>query len=205
MLEKHLSAAFLGAILAVATMAECVQVQAQQGLRVGFQDAEPGLVRNSTNQLGGRDVEMWNAIAKDAGLPVTYVIMSNLATLLAAMDEGKMDVVSGVSRTPDTQSKYNLTGTLFMTAEALVVPKSDTRMYRGLDDIKGLNFATIKSPTYAGYLKQVGITSFKEFETIPAALNAVSSGQANAAMFSGIIAGYLLKQGKFSDLQMVAS
>src|SRR5262249_57511054 len=53
MLEKYLSAAFFGAMLAVATMADCVQVQAQQVLRVGFQDAEPGLVRNSTNQLGG--------------------------------------------------------------------------------------------------------------------------------------------------------
>jgi cystine transport system substrate-binding protein len=113
--------------------------------------------------------------------------------------------VSGVSNTPETQSKYNLTGTLFLTAEALVVPKSDTRMYRGLDDIKGLNFATLRGSAYANYLKQVGIAGFKEFETTPAVLNAVSSGQANAAIFSGIIAGYLLKQGKFPDLQVVAS
>src|SRR5206468_7098826 len=62
MLKRQLSAAFFGAILAVATTAECEQAQAQQVLRVGFQDAEPGLVRNSTKQLGGRDFEMWNAI-----------------------------------------------------------------------------------------------------------------------------------------------
>jgi polar amino acid transport system substrate-binding protein len=204
-LEKHLSAAFFGAIIAVVTMAECAHVQAQQVLRVGLQDAEPGLIRNNTNQLGGRDIEMWNAIAKDAGLGVTYVIMNNVATLFPAMDEGKVDVVSGVARTPETQSKYNLTGTLFLTAEALVVPKSDTRMYRGLDDIKGLNFATLRGSAYANYLKQVGIAGFKEFETTPAVLNAVSAGQANAAIFSGIIAGYLLKQGKFPDLQVVAS
>jgi polar amino acid transport system substrate-binding protein len=205
MLEKHLSAIFFGAILAVASMAACSQVQAQQVLRVGLQDAEPGLIRSSTNQLGGRDIELWNAITKDAGLGVTYVIMTSIATLLPAMDEGKMDVASGISRTPDTQSKYNLTSTLFMTAEVVVVPKSDTRMYRGLDDIKGLNFATLKGSTYANYLKQVGITGFKEFETIPAVLNAVNSGHANAAIFSGLIARYLLKQGKFPDLQVVAS
>jgi len=205
MLKRQLSAVLFGAILAVAMMAECEQVQAQQVLRVGFQDAEPGLIRNSTNQLGGRDIEIWNAITKDAGLGVTYVIMNNLAALLPALDEGKMDVLSGVSRTPDTQSKYNLTANLFMTAEALVVPKSDTRMYRGLDDIRGLNFATLRNSTYANYLKQVGIAGFKEFETTPAVLNAVSAGQASAAMFSGIIAGYLLKQGKFPDLQVAAS
>ena len=33
----------------------------------------------------------------------------------------------------------------------------------------------------------------------------VGSGQANAAIFSGLIARYLLKQGKFPDLQVVAS
>jgi polar amino acid transport system substrate-binding protein len=205
MFKGQLSAVLFAGVLVVATTAECVQVQAQQVLRVGIQDAEPGLIRNNISQLGGRDIEMWNAIAKDAGVSVAHVIMNNVATLLPAMDEGKMDVVSGVSRTPDTQSKYNLTGTLFMTAEALVVPKSDTRPYRGLDDIRGLNFATLKGSTYANYLKQVGITGFKEFETTPALLNAVSSGQANAAIFSGIIAGYLLKQGKFPDLQVVAS
>ena len=204
MLKRQFSAAIFGA-LALASIADCAQAQAQEVVRVGLQEAEPGVIRNNS-QLGGRDIEMWDAIAKDARLRLTYVIMNNVPTLLAAMAEGKMDVVgTGVSRTPDMQSKYHLTDSLFMTAEALVVPTSDTRAYRGLDDIKGLNFATLKASTYANYLKQVGITGFKEFDTIPDILGAVSSGQANAALFSGIIAGYLLKQGKFPDLRIVTS
>ena len=194
------SALFAGAILAAVGTAN-----AQQVLRVGLQDSEPGVIR-SNNQLGGRDIDIWDAIAKDSGLRVTYVLMDNSPKLLAALDEGKLDVVGwAVSRTPTTEAKYLLTDTIFPTAEALIVPKADTRMYRGLDDIKSLKFATLKATTYADYLKKNGITDIKELNTVPEVLKAVTSGEANAALFSGIIAGYMNKQGKLADLQLVSS
>jgi ABC-type amino acid transport substrate-binding protein len=60
--------------------------------------------------VGGRDIDIWNAIAKDTGVQVTYVLMTNLPPLLAALDEGKLDVVGwGVSPTSDTATKYLLT------------------------------------------------------------------------------------------------
>lgn len=193
------------ALIVAAILVAVGTASAQQALRVGLMDAEPGVIRNN-NQLGGRDIDIWDAIAKDSGLRVTYVFMDNPSTLLAALDEGKVDVVGwAVSRTSATESKYLLTDTILPSAEALVVPKTDTRMYRGLDDIKSLNFATLKASPYADYLKKNGITNVKEVNTIPDVLNAVSSGEANAAMFSGIIAGYLLKQGKLPDLQVVGS
>ena len=192
-------------LFAVSILAAAGTANAQQDLRVGLQDSEPGVIRNN-NQLGGRDIDIWDAIAKDSGLRVTYVFMDNGPALLAAMDEGKVDVVGwAVSRTPTTEAKYLLTDTILPSAEALVVPKTDTRMYRGLDDIKGLKFATLKATTYADYLKKNGITGIKEFNTLPDVLKAVSSGEANAALFSGIIAGYLFKQGKLADLQVVSS
>lgn len=102
---------------------------AQQDLRVGLVDAEPGIIR-SNNQLGGRDIEIWDAIGKEAGLRITYVVVSNPTALLAALDEGKVDVAGwAVSRTPTTEARYLLTDTIFPSAEALVVPKTDTRMY----------------------------------------------------------------------------
>lgn len=178
---------------------------AQQELRVGLVDAEPGIIR-SNNQLGGRDIEIWDAIGKDIGLRVTYVVVSSPTALLAALDEGKVDVAGwAVSRTPTTEAKYLLTDTIFPSAEALVVPKTDTGMYRGLDDIKGLSFATLKASDYFVYLNKNGITNIKEFNSIPDVLKAVASGEVNAAMFSGIIVGYMNKQGKLGDLQVVSS
>ncbi len=195
----------LVALFAVAILTSVGTASAQHNLRIGLQDSEPGVMRNN-NELGGRDIDIWDAIAKDSGLRGIYVFMDNGPALLLALDEGKVDVVGwAVSRTPTTEAKYLLTDTILPSAEALVVPKTDTRLYRGLDDIKGLEFATLKATTYADYLKKNGITAIKEFNTLPDVLQAVSTGEANAALFSGIIAGYLAKQGKLTDLQIVNS
>jgi ABC-type amino acid transport substrate-binding protein len=192
------------ALIAAPVLAAVGTASAQQDLRVALLDAEPGVVRNS-NQVGGRDVDIWDAIAKDSGLHFTYVFM-NVPQLLAALDEGKADVIGqGITPTPATEAKYLLTDTLFQTAEALVVLKTDTRMYRGLDDIKSLRFATLTASPYADYLKKNRIIIVKELDTISEIVKLVTSGEANAGLFSGTIAGYLLKQGKLPDVQVVNS
>jgi polar amino acid transport system substrate-binding protein len=193
------------ALFAPAILAAVGTASAQQALRVGLMEAEPGVVRDG-NQVGGRDIDIWDAIAKDSGLRFTYVFMSSVPPLLAAMDENKLDAVGwGVSPTSDMEAKYLLTDTIQLTAEALVVPKADTRMYRGLDDIKSLSFVTLKASPYSDYLKKIGISNIKELDSIPDVVKAAISREANAAMFSGIIAGYLVKQGKLSDLHVVSS
>jgi ABC-type amino acid transport substrate-binding protein len=193
---SKLALAFAMALLAAAGTAS-----AQQHLRVALMDAEPGVVRNN-DRLGGRDIDIWDAIAKDAGFGVTYIFVSNPPALLAALDEGKADVAGWTST---TDAKYLLTDAILPSAEALVVPKTDTRMYRGLDDIRSLSFATLKGTAYSNYLKKIGITNIKEFNALPDVLNAVTSGEVNAAMFSGIIAGFMSKQGKLPGLQVASS
>ena len=79
-------------LVATAILATVGTASAQQVLRVGLQDSEPGVIHND-NQLGGRDIDIWDAIAKDSGLRVTYVLRDNSPQLLAALDEGKIDVV----------------------------------------------------------------------------------------------------------------
>lgn len=172
-----------------------------QDLRVGLMDAEPGVVRNN-GQLGGRDIDIWDAIAKDSGLRITYVFVTSPSALLAALDDGKADVAGW---TTTTAAKYLLTDTILPTAEALVVPKTDTRTYRGLDDIKNLKFATLTATAYADYLKKSGIKDVAELNTLTDVLNAVTSGSANAAMFPGIIAGFMEKQGNLPGLQVARS
>jgi len=173
----------------------------QQDVRVGLMDEEPGVVRNN-NQLGGRDIDVWTAIANNTGLRVTYVYVKSPSALLAALDEGKVDVAGWTSTTSE---KYLRTTTILPTAEALVVPKTDIRTYRDIEDIRNLRFATLKDTAYANHLKKSGIIRISEFNSLPDVLHAVTSGEANAAMFSGIIAGYMEKQGRLTGLQVVRS
>ena len=81
----------LVSFFAATIFAAAGSANAQQVLQVGLMDAEPGVIRND-GQLGGRDIEVWDAIAKDTGLRVTYVLVNSPAALLAALDEGKVDV-----------------------------------------------------------------------------------------------------------------
>lgn len=195
----------LSSLFAAAMFAAAGSANAQQDLRVGLMDAEPGIIRKDS-KVGGRDVEVWDAIAKDAGFSVTYVLVNSPAALLAALDEGRVDVAGwAVTRNATNESKYLLTDTIFPTAEALVVPKFDTRAYRGIDDIKGLKIATLRASDYFVYLSKNGVADIKEFNSVSAILDAVTSGEVNAAMFSGIILGYMSKQGKLGDLQVVTS
>ena len=164
-------------------------------------NAEPGVI-SKDSQLRGRDIDIWNAIANDAGLRVTYVLVSSPSALLAALDEGKVDAAGWTST---TATKYLLTDMILPTAEALIVPKTDTRAYRDLGDIKRLKFAALAGSDYANYLKKSGITDIKEFNSLPDVLKTVMSGEADAAMFSGIIAGYMEKEGNLPGLQVVRS
>src|SRR4051794_27139822 len=170
----------LALLIATAILSSVGPANAQQELRVGLVNAEPGVI-SKDNRLGGRDIDIWNAIAKDTGLHVTYILVSSPSALLAALDEGKVDAAGWTSTKSD---KYLLTDTILPTAEALIVPKTDTRTYRGLDDIKNLKFATLVGSDYANYLKKSGIANIKEFDAFPDVLKSVTSGEADAAMFS---------------------
>jgi ABC-type amino acid transport substrate-binding protein len=89
----------IAALIAVATLAAVGTASAQQDLRVALLDAEPGVIRKG-NDVGGRDIDIWDAIAKDSGSRFTYVFM-NVPQLLAALDEGKADVIGqGITPTP---------------------------------------------------------------------------------------------------------
>jgi len=191
-------------VFAAAVLAAMNPASAQQVLRVGLQDAEPGVVR-SNKESGGLQIEVLEAIAKNAGFKVAFTITENTRKSFGLMDEGKLDAVAGTTVTAENQAKYSFTVGYGTTAEALVVPKTDKKQYVTIADAKALTIATLRASPYAAYLKQNGIINYKEVETTSDALMAVSIGQADASFFSGVISGYVLKQGLFPNLQVVTS
>lgn len=189
------------ALALAATLSAVEATKAQQELRIGLMNAEPGVIQQG-KQTTGRDIDIWDAIAKDTGLRVTYVLLSSPQAVLTALDEGKVDVAGWTST---TSAKYLLSVTILPTAEALVVPKADAREYRGVHDIKAMTVATLRATAYADHLKKSGIAGVREFGALPEVLNAVTSKEADAAMFSGIIAGYMATQDKLPGLRVVRS
>jgi len=190
--------------VAVAMAAGVGVAMAQQVVRVGMQDAQPNVVRKD-NQVSGTVIEIWEAIAKEAGFRVEFIIRENNNQAIELMEQGKLDVVAGSTDTPANRTRFTLSVPYGTTAEGLIVPKTDTKQYKSAADIKGLNFVTLRGSIYADYLKSIGAANFKEVDTTTECLTAVSAGQANAAFFSGVISGFTLKQGLFPDLRFVES
>src|SRR5678815_3291925 len=95
-------------VFAAAVLAGMNPASAQQVLRVGLQGAEPGVVR-SNNEIGGLQVEVLEAIAKNAGFKVTFTITENTRKSFGLMDEGKLDAVAGTTVTAENQAKYSFT------------------------------------------------------------------------------------------------
>ncbi len=191
-------------VFAAAVLAPMNLASAQQVFRVGLQGAEPGVVR-SNNEIRGLQIEVLEAIAKNAGFKVTLTITENTRRSFGLLDEGKLDVVAGTTVTAENQANYSFTVGYGTTAEALVVPKTDNKQYLTIADAKALTIVTLRGSPYARYLKQNGIINYKEVENTTDALMAVSTGQADASLFSGVISGYVLKQGLFPNLQIVTS
>lgn len=179
-------------------------VQAQQPLMVGIQSAEPGLVQGNKEQPGHL-IELWEAIAKDAGYTINFVVMPDNRQLLKALDDKKVDVVAGAGAPNDPDSKYQLSEPFMMSAEALVVPKSDNRQYGDPAALKALRLATQKGSAYDAYLKSFGLADLVYHDTGTELMQAVSEGKADAALFSAGIAGYALKSGKFPNLQIAST
>jgi ABC-type amino acid transport substrate-binding protein len=161
-------------VFAAAVLAAMNPASAQQVLRVGLQNAEPGVVR-SNNEIGGLQIEVLEAIAKNAGFKVAFTITENTRKSFGLMDEGKLDAVAGTTVTAENQAKYSFTVGYGTTAEALVVPKTDKKQYVTIADAKALTIVTLRASPYAAYLKQNGIINYKEVETTTDALMAVST------------------------------
>lgn len=175
--------------------------QAQQVLSVGIQSAEPGLIQGNKDQPGHL-VELWDAIAKDAGFTINFVVMPDNRQLLKALDDKKVDLVAGAGAPNDPDAKYQLSEPFMMSAEALVVLKSDNRSYSEAAALKPLRMATQKGSAYDAYLKGQGIADLVYLDTGTELMQAVSDRKVDAALLSAGIAGYALKTGKFSDLQI---
>ena len=89
-------------VFAAAVLAAMNPASAQQVLRVGLQGAEPGVVR-SNNEIGGLQIEVLEAIAKNAGFKVNVTITENTRKSFGLMDEGKLDVVAGTTVTAENE------------------------------------------------------------------------------------------------------
>jgi polar amino acid transport system substrate-binding protein len=181
--------------------------QAQQTLKVGtnsngapwsFHDA-------TTNTEQGVSVELIKEIAKDAGFQIQLVPMA-FGELITALNSNKIDIIAAnLLITPERQTLVAFSGPIAPGGDGLIMPKSDNKDYKTLDDLKGLAVGTQADPFAASMQKRELFPDLKIFPNGTEAMRAVSTGEIKAAVVGVNGAAYEIKLGHFPDLMLVKS
>ena len=205
---NNFSKKFIVPILTLGALACSASAWAQQQLKAAGQDVPPWVMHDkSSNALSGIAVDLINAIAKDAGLQVQYQAMI-FADLIPAVTSGKIDVIAtNMAITPERKEKVDFSNTIYNPPrETVVVPASDTTVYRTLADLKGLPVGAQKGSIQLALLQRTGgFSEIKIYATEKDAWAAVGSGQVKAAVTPGGDTIFSAKQGQLLNLRIVSS
>src|ERR1700675_4539926 len=204
MLFKRLVQAAAAALALVAA----APGSAQQVLKVG--STPTGIpftfLDTKTNSIQGVMVDLITEIGKDAGFQVEIEPMQ-FSTLIASLTSNKIDIISAAMfATAARKDVIDFSDPVYTYGEGLVVPKTDTKDYAALEDLKGEIVGAQVGTAFVDALKKTGLFSeVKAYDTIPDILRDVNSGRLKAGFVDYPILAYNLKQGGFPDARLVAS
>ena len=157
-----------------------------------------------TNAIEGVMVDLITEVGKDAGFAVRIEPMQ-FSALIASLTASKIDIISAAMFiTPSRKEVIDFSDPIYTYGEGLVVPKSDTRDYARLDDLKGEIVGAQVGTAFVDALKKTGLFSeVKVYDTIPDILRDVNTGRLKAGFADFPILAYNLKLGGFPEVRVV--
>jgi len=165
-------------------------------------DAPFSFTDQGSGELKGIDGEMINAIAQAKGWK-TKVFTSEYATLIAALNAKKADViVDAMYITDERKKQINFTDPWYTEGEAMVVPADSTLASR--DDVKGKILGAQTGTVFKDLVDSLGGSQVKLFDSQAALLAAVENKQVDAVFTDSAVIGYSLVQKPNPKLKVVS-
>lgn len=181
---------------------------AQQVLKVGSTPTGVPFtfLDTKSNTIQGVMVDLITEVGKDAGFAVQIEPMQ-FSTLVSALTSSKIDIISAAMYiTPSRKEVIDFSEPIYTYGEGLVVPKSDTKNYAKLEELKGEVVGAQVGTAFVDALKKTGLFSeVKVYDTIPDILRDVNAGRLKAGFADYPILAYNLKQGGFAEVRVVES
>jgi len=199
---------FLSILAGSAMAASALPAQAQTLLKVGstptgmpftFLDAK-------TNTIEGVMVDIIKAVGAAADFKVEIEGMQ-FSTLIASLTSSKIDLISAAMYiTTPRKEVIDFSDPIYTYGEGLLVPKSDTKDYKELADLKGFTVGAQIGTAYVEPLQKTGFfPEVKLYKTTPDLLADVNAGRIQAAFADAPIMAYTLQQGQFPNVRLVKS
>jgi polar amino acid transport system substrate-binding protein len=196
----------LGVAALVAVIWTTGPTQAQQVLKVG--STPTGIpftfLNTKTNKIDGIMVDLISAIGKDAGFEVQIEPMT-FSTLIASLTANKIDIIAAAMFiTPARREVIDFSEPVYSYGEGLFVAKSDSKEYRGFEDLKGEVVGAQVGTAFVEPLKKTGFfPEVKLYDTIPDILRDVNAGRVKGGFADYPIIAYNLQQGGFPQTRLV--
>jgi polar amino acid transport system substrate-binding protein len=132
-------------------------VRATGELRVGVSGNQPPFnMKNKAGELIGLDIDLAKALGASMGTTVRFVEMP-FGTLLGALDAGEVDIVlSGLTMTPERNTKVAFAGPYFVSGKGLLTKSEKLAQTDDPEDINeaDLRLVALEGSTSYGFLKQ---------------------------------------------------
>jgi polar amino acid transport system substrate-binding protein len=144
------------------------------------------IVDETTKQIVGFDIDMFNAIAQNQGLQPEYINVA-FDPLLAGMAQGQYDVGLSTITITDDRKKDMLFSDPYFAAGQVITVKSNNTTITGKDTLKGKVGAQIGTTGAIESAKITGVT-LKTYDDIGLAFQDLMNGQIDAVVVDNPIA-----------------
>ena len=161
------------------------------------------MVDETTKELVGFDIEMVNAIAKEAGFEVEFVNVG-FDPLLAGISQCQYDAaVSAITITPD-RAENMLFSDPYLNAGQIVTVQIDNSTINSKDDLSGKTVGAQIGTTGAIEVEAIAGATLTTFDTVDLAYLALQNGQIDAVVADSPTAAGFVAQNA-DKLKMVGS
>jgi ABC-type amino acid transport substrate-binding protein len=141
-----------------------------------------------------------------SALGITIEYMANLPwpEVLSGVKNGTIDLVACAAISEEREAYMSFTRP-FLSFPMVVITKRDAQFLAGLDDLNGQRIAVIENVTTYSWLLRDGIVFEPYFVSTPLeALNAVSTGEADAYLGNLAASTYLIEKNGLANLKVAS-
>lgn len=165
-------------------------------VRVAFFPNGAFMSKNADGSYAGHDIEYYYTIAGYANWKIKIVEFKDLDSALAGLKSGKVDIMSGLSVTPERSSTYLISNQKMCTAHIAVQVRANDDRYQVGDTstmkkmtcgiLAGSNVVTL----YENWCKDNGLTPHVvEYDTLDARNAALKAGKVDAIAGGSTVEG----------------
>lgn len=189
----------LASVLTICLTFACAASAAQdqpEVVRVGYFYNGDFMHKADDGSFAGYDVEYYYTLAGYAGWKVQFVEFDGLKPALEALENGGIDVLSGLSKTPERESKYLISSMKMCTAHIAVQTRADDDRFAPGDTatMKDLTCGILKASNvvtlYSNWCRDNGLAPhIVEFDTLKLRNAALADKKVDALAGGSTIAG----------------